>query len=154
MHGRRIAMAGDIVCQGNVQRHYGSDPVTLAKYEAITRTGHCPFCFSHIENEVVVETVYWVVVKNQIPYLGSRLHLLVLPKLHRISLSELNSDEWEDLQNVIRLAKDKYPFLNDGYGFAVREKEVGGVTLYHVHFHIIAPEIGENGQIPVQFGIG
>lgn len=147
-------MSRSIVCMENVLRYYGDNPVLLEKYRKIAEGGKCPFCPGNIENELVATTTHWAVVHNQFPYKNARLHLLLLPKRHVTSLSELLPEELTDLAMAIRVATADFPELDNGYGLAIRDGEVGGVTLYHLHFHLIAPDIGEKGQIPVNFGIG
>lgn len=147
-------MPNNIVCGANVKRHYVDNPELVKKYTEIVKNGRCPFCPGNIEDEVVGETEHWTIVLNQFPYKGSRLHLLVIPKQHRISLVELSREEWADFFVAIRVATERYVFLADGYGMAVREKEIGGATLYHVHFHIIVPEVGKQGPVSIYFGIG
>lgn len=147
-------MNQNIVCMENVRRYYSDNAELVKKYEEIVRSGKCPFCRPNIENTVVGETDHWIIVFNQPPYKTTRLHLLVLPRRHIISLSEMDAAEWANMVSAIGIATAEHPLLLDGYGLAVRAKEIGGVTLYHLHWHLIAPAIGENGQIAVNFGIG
>lgn len=147
-------MTQDIVCMQNVLRYYKENAELLEKYRRIAEGGQCPFCDPNIENPLVCETKWWNVVLNQFPYKNSKLHLLFLPKRHILSPADMVKGEWSDLSRAFNAVMPKYPFLSNGYGFAVRAKETGGVTLYHLHYHLIAPEIGENGQISVNFGIG
>ena len=152
-------MGERIVCAANVDRYYGDNAALLAKYAEIARSNECPFCAPNIENPFVGQTQGWNIVHNQFPYKYAdgttvRLHLLLLPKRHVLTFAELDGSEMADLGDAIRLAKVKYPFLVNGCGMGVRELEVGGVTLYHLHWHLIAPQIGPKGQIPINFGIG
>ena len=147
----------DIVCWPNVQKYYGDNPDLVEKYRRIRESGECPFCPRNITKEgrkLVAEIARWSIIKNHYPYQGSVLHLLIIPKRHVISLSELTNAEWVQMAEVIAIAADKYPFLAKGYGMAVRVGEVGGATLYHLHWHLIAPQVVEIGQIAVNFGIG
>lgn len=148
-------MSQDIVCMKNVRRYYGDKPDLVAKYEQIAASGKCPFCEPHMEAEVAWRAKLWVVVKNQFPYNNTRFHWLVLPKRHVTELKELSAEEWADMEKVVGLADFFNPLpLCNGYGMAIREGLMGGVTLYHLHWHLILPEAGEDGAIPVNFGIG
>ncbi|MBI4101378.1 MAG: HIT family protein [Candidatus Nealsonbacteria bacterium] len=149
----------DIVCQANVARYYGESPDLLEEYRRITEGGKCPFCPEGIREKnfkVLGETDHWTIVHSQYPYKNVRLHLLAVPKRHIISSAELSRLEWADLAAVVGIAIDNFPFLSQGFGWGVREKEAGGVTLYHLHFHLIAPEVNCRGlaEIAVNFGIG
>lgn len=147
-------MASDIVCMVNVERYYGARLEVLAKFQESVKSGKCPFCAPNIENLLVCETRDWLVVTNCFPYQNSRLHLLVLPKRHVIDPTELGGQEWAGMSEVVAMVTNRFPYLADGYGLGLRVKEIGGVTLYHLHWHLISPSVGENGQIPVNFGIG
>ena len=144
----------DVVCVANVFRYYGDKPDLIEKYRQISESGKCPFCEGNIVNKFVGKTEHWNIVFCEPPYKNTRLHLLILPKRHVISFNEFRREELADLLDAVGLATNKYPFLDKGLGLPIRVKEVGGVTLFHLHWHLIAPEIGENGQIPVNFGIG
>ncbi len=147
----------DIVCWPNVERYYGDNPKLVKKYRGIRESGECPFCPGNItkeSRELVAETDLWNIIKNQYPYQGSAFHLLVVPKRHVISLRDLYPEEWAQMAEVIAIVADKYPFLTKGYGLAVRVGEVGGVTLRHLHWHLIAPQVVETGPIAVNFEIG
>ena len=147
-------MSLKIVCDANVRRYYGDNAALLEKYAQTVQGGKCPFCHPNIENKPVAETCHLRVVHNQFPYKLTRLHLLVLPKRHIASLLEMNGSEWADMDMALRNVIALYPFVRDGYGLAVRDGEIGGVTLWHLHWHIIVPSVGQGGQIPVNFGIG
>lgn len=151
---RRYAVSQDIVCMENVRRYYGDKPDLVAKYEEIAASGKCPFCAPNIENPLVSETARWMIVENQFPYKNAKNHLLLIPRRHLVRLSHVAVEEWADFAVAIRkahLATRCY----DGFGLALRVGEVGGVTLHHLHWHLIVPEIGEKGTaIPVNFGIG
>lgn len=147
-------MSQNVVCEANVLRYYGDKPELLDKYARIAESGNCPFCAPNIQNEFVGTTIHWSIVKNQFPYKGSRSHLLILPARHVIDVSELLLPEWIDFPRAIEMAVRMNSFMQNGYGLALRVKEVGGVTLNHLHWHLITPQIGEKGQIPVNFGIG
>ena len=143
-----------IVCMENVRRYYGAKPGEIERYEAIERSGICCFCAPNIKNVFVDETDHWNVVECNPPYKGTRLHLLLLPKRHVICPEEMMPEELGDMINAINIAVIKNPFLSDGYGLALRVKKVGGVSLFHSHWHLFGLEIGPAGQIPLQFGIG
>jgi len=139
-----------IVCMENVQRYYGDNPQLLARYREIVETGECPFCEGNIGNghQFVGRTKHWNIVINPYPYPNSVVHLLVIPKRHLESLEELSLKEWGEMAEVITVAIQRYPVLSQGYGLAIRVREIGGVTLYHLHMHLIAP------KGVVGFGIG
>jgi len=148
-------LIGDnIVCWENVLRYYGNNPELVEKYRKIKEGGECPFCPAGLKKEYKLagETDFWSIVYNQFPYKNSELHLLVIPKRHLISLSELSPEEWVQMPKAICIA-NVFPYTSKEYGLAIRVGEIGGVTLYHLHWHFIVPKFGK-GRIPVNFGIG
>lgn len=147
-------MANDIVCMANVERYYGTRLEILANLQETAKGGKCPFCAPNIVNQLVCETMCWRVVTNHFPYKNSRLHLLILPKRHIITPADLTWQEWAGMGEAIYKATNRFPYLADGYGLALRTGEIGGVTLWHLHWHLIVPSVVEHGQIPVNFGIG
>lgn len=147
-------MANEIVCMENVHRYYSEKPDLLAKYREIEASGKCPFCSPNIENPLIFETLCWRAVNNQFPYQNTRRHLLLLPKRHIVDLAQMSPQEWMEMGNVLAAAVAEMPRLVEGYGLALRMAEIGGVTLHHLHWHLIVPEVGMNGPFPVDFKIG
>ena len=148
-----------IVCWRNVHRYHGGNGDIINRYREIEENSKCPFCPDGLKSRAdffVGETGYWTVILNEYPYPSSRLHLLIVPKRHVVSSTEITAEEWADMPHVTGMVVGIYPFLSNGFGLAVREGEAGGVTLYHLHFHLITPHINEAGdvQTPINFGIG
>ncbi len=151
--------AENIVCWPNVGRYHGNNPKLVEKYREIIKKGECPFCPDNIKGEgreLVAETDLWNIIKNQYPYPNSALHLLIIPKRHVIDQLELTPGELVEMAEAIGIIAENYPdYLSKGYGLAVRVGEIGGVTLYHLHWHLIVPKVDpQTGQIAVNFGIG
>ncbi|MBI1984569.1 MAG: HIT family protein [Candidatus Wildermuthbacteria bacterium] len=143
----------------NVLRYYGENPELVEKYRQIEKNGKCPFCPDGIidnEFQIVGKTPDWTLVVSQFPYKGAEVHLFILPKRHVISSTDLMFFEWADWPEILEIAVNKYPLLKKGFGLAMREKTLGGVTLHHLHFHLIVPKANSEGgaEIPVNFGIG
>ena|SRR3989344_5939607 len=152
-------MPDQIVCMNNVQRYYGDRPDLVEENRRIEESGKCPFCPDGIKDKgfvIIGETSGWTLVLNQFPYKGSTAHILVVPKRHIVSSLDLKTSEWVQWQEIMDIAVTKYPFLKNGFGIAMREKELGGVTLYHLHFHLIVPKANTESfaEVPVNFRIG
>lgn len=152
-------MPTDVVCMENVTRYYGGNPELVRKFQEIAQSGVCPFCDEAAKakfgavNKFVLETKHWNVVHDEFPYKGARVHLLLLPKRHIVTLEQMMPSEWEELPRLLVWSLCDFR-LTAGYGLALRVGAIGGVTLHHLHFHLIVPQVGEKGQIPVNFGIG
>ena len=143
----------------NVLRYYRERPELVEKNRRIEESGRCPFCPEGLKSEgfqIVGETTSWTIASSQFPYRGSDVHLLVLPKRHVITSLDLTSWEWEQWPEILRIATTEFPFLTTGFGLAMRENVLCGVTLYHLHFHLIVPKANAEGgaEVPVNFAIG
>ena len=66
-------------------------------------------------------------------------HCEIFPKSHKVSLFELNQDEWKQLYDSIAMAVfiiDK-KFHPQGYNFGINEGEAAGQSIPHLHVHVI-----------------
>ena len=102
-----------IVCMENAEKYYGVIPKLIKKFREIERSGVCPFCLQGIEKEgytIMGETEHWRIIKNEFFYKASSLHLLILPKRHITSLSDLTLEIWQDMSQVLRIVHIKYLF--------------------------------------------
>ena len=147
-------MLEKIVCMSNVERRYKKRPEMLALYKQTETSATCPFCEPNITNDFVARTNFWNVVLQMFPCKGSKAHLLLLPKRHIADVAQLSPEEFLDLQNAISLAGNGQHSLEDGYGLALRVKELGGITIRHLHFHLIVPKEVKTIKSAVNFGIG
>ncbi len=149
----RVKQGQELVCVRNVNRYYSDKPDTLVKFQKMIDSCECCFC-GEVDNVSVGETTHWRVVHNIFLYTGARLHLLILPRRHVTKMSELTPGEFLDFSEAVRLAEKSFPMLRNGYGVAWRQGEHGGVTVMHLHVHLICPKLGRKGQATVNFGIG
>ena len=152
-------MGALIVCQSNVERYYGDNGYLLERYAEIQQSGECSFCPDGLKSKTdffVCETDYWTAILNEFPYPASRLHLLLIPKRHTVSSFDLKPEEWADIPNARALIIEQYPYMSAGLGWGLREGELGGVTLYHLHIHLIVPQRdpATDAPMPVMFKIG
>ena len=146
-------MADKIICRENVQRYYGDSRLTMVRYAEIEASGKCPFCDPNIENERVKDMDHWIAVKNKPPYENTLLHLLILPRRHIEDPLQMDLAEEAGFWDMIHFLRGRYPETN-GCGLCLRGGEIGGITIRHLHWHLIVPEVGPDGRIPVVFGIG
>jgi len=116
----------------------------------------CPFCPPRFpgQNRILYSADgsegQWHVMeclKTLVPYPNVDTHLLILPERHISSLKGLDAFkslglyDLRAIQDLTGWAEEKYPALKMwGGGLAVRLGTNSGVTIYHVHFHLIAPK--------------
>lgn len=98
----------------------------------------CIFCNKkNFEDRIVLVTCHFYVIKDIAPV--NEGHLLLIPKRHTENMFSLTTEEWNDLQVAIKLAKEVIidPNNPDGYNFGVNCGEAAGQTVFHTHFHFI-----------------
>ena len=102
------------------------------------------------ENLLVHRTDLSVVVLNRFPYNNG--HLLVAPRAHKATLSDLTPDELLDLQLTLRkmigvIEKRMKP---DGFNVGLNLGRVAGAGLPgHLHWHIVPRWTGDTNFMPV-----
>ncbi|MFH1714482.1 MAG: HIT domain-containing protein [Candidatus Nealsonbacteria bacterium] len=138
---------------------------TDLKYkELIDEMKGCPFCPPNFpgKNVVLYEFGGWQIMerlKELVPYQNVDTHLIMLPKKHIRNLEGIGSADWYAVKKLIVFAKEKFLIFDTGGGLAIRFGSNSGVTIYHVHFHLIAPITNpETGKVypgkHVDFPIG
>ena len=100
---------------------------------------HCPFC--DWENDtyakLIFENEYCVCFEMPDPVLVGSCE--IIPKAHRVTVFDLNNEEWEATKDLIDKVKqyldDKYK--PDGYSVGWNCGAVGGQHIFHAHLHIV-----------------
>jgi len=90
------------------------------------------------ENLVIFETDYCIVVMNRYPY--TRGHLMVCPKRHVASLTELSKEEFIDLFKSLRRAVEavRRSLSPIDVNIGINIGRVAGAGLEdHVHVHVV-----------------
>ena len=72
-------------------------------------------------------------------------HTIIFPKRHAVSLFDLKTVEWTDLQVAIKKTVKTISIRRqpDGYNFGVNEGLAAGRTIDHLHMHVIPRYIGD-----------
>jgi diadenosine tetraphosphate (Ap4A) HIT family hydrolase len=96
----------------------------------------CAFCTLPIER-VIDSNNYGVVIRDGFPI--SHGHTLIIPKRRIGSFFELETDERQDLLNLLEAAKKilQEEFQPDGYNIGINDGPAAGQTVPHLHIHLI-----------------
>lgn len=115
----------------------------------------CPFCNPE-KNEVTLENEYVYARYDKYPV--SPGHLLIIPKRHIRSVFEADSQEIENLYDLVCKAKEFLDgkYAPDGYNIGINDGNAAGQTIMHLHIHVIPryfgdmynPKGGVRGVIP------
>lgn len=102
----------------------------------------CEFCNIN-KKLILLESEHSLVLANYFPM--SKGNLLVIPKRHIYSITELSEEEATDIIKVVSLATNnlKAGFKLDGVSIFINEGEIAGQTIPHLHFHIVARTFGD-----------
>lgn len=105
---------------------------------------NCPFCEEKSKELVLFETEHSRVMINLFP--AALGHLLVLPREHTCSLSELPPDVSGDMfSSAVQAANVLKAALSpQGVNIFLNEGKVAGQTCEHLHLHVIPRNEGDN----------
>lgn len=106
---------------------------------------NCVFCKivnGEIKSEIIYENDVAIVIKDAEPVVST--HLLIIPKEHRIDLTEYEG-EYELLGKIVDTANEAAKHLNlDSFRVINNCKEAAGQSVFHTHFHILNDESLKN----------
>lgn len=96
----------------------------------------CPFCALDDEQKIEI-TEHSFAFRDRYPV--SQGHTLIVPRRHVASFFELNSDERQDLLELMVRCKDQLEleFSPDGFNIGLNDGPEAGQTVMHVHLHLI-----------------
>ena len=102
------------------------------------------------ETLCVKQTKLSMVVMNKYPYNSG--HVLVLPKRHCGDLLQLSSEEYTDLQELVKLTVKamKQAYSPEGYNLGLNQGAVAGTGIPdHLHYHIVPRWAGDLNFFPL-----
>lgn len=104
--------------------------------EVVQNLTKCPFCDLKSKYFVAEESKL-VLTVNLFPYIDG--HMLIIPKRHVEAFDELTDLEWKQLKKLITIGKKiiKEHFGVTGVNFLYRQGNNSGISLGHLHFHLI-----------------
>lgn len=100
----------------------------------------CLFCKvskGKLEADIVYEDDHILVFKDIYP--KADIHLLMIPKEHIASLTELDSEHDELIAKMMRLLPQiaKQQGLDNGFRSIINTGPGGGQEVYHLHIHLL-----------------
>lgn len=125
------------------------------KMEELIRLGVCAFCEEHFESfhdhPIEFETPHWLVSKNDYPYEGAALHLLLVARKHVTTLAELSPEARADFLEVVARIEREWKLPSYAIGMRVGDPELNGSTVEHLHGHVVVGATDEPDHEPVRF---
>lgn len=100
----------------------------------------CFFCDEKIIRDqecTLFSFVHWMVLVNKYPYMDG--NVMIVPKEHKISLSELSSEEWDELPKALLSVKKVLAkkFSTNSFNVGINIGEESGRSVEHIHWQII-----------------
>lgn len=119
----------------------------IAKMKRLQRENICAFCPQHFgefrDNPIELQTDYWTVSRNDYPYEGTSLHLLLIPKEHVSTMAELSQDARAEFLEVVASTEAHYKLFTYGLAMRVGDMRYNGGSVRHMHAHIIVGDFSD-----------
>lgn len=123
--------------------------------EDLGHRGVCAFCPENVASEqkepVELTTDHWLVKKNDYPYDHTKLHLLLIPKEHVSTLSELSLPALHNLPETIVQIEKKWKLTHYAVGIRSGNMHHTGGSVEHLHAHIVVGDTAADDHEPVRF---
>ena len=126
--------------------------------EQIIQDGVCPFCMEHLTKyhpkPLIRHTEHWVVTENISPYPNSRLHLMLISRVH-VDIEEpweLPVGAMDETAEIIRWAIGRFNLESGALTMRFGRMAGAGASVQHLHLHLLSHD--ENAEGPVLFYIG
>lgn len=99
----------------------------------------CPFCEKHLSEihpNPLEEWKYWIVTNNAYPYVPKKEHVLLIHKEHVEDVSELSSNAWNELKEIIDSEKKRRGISGGSFIMRFGETKFTGASVTHLHAHL------------------
>lgn len=138
------------------QYHYKAarSQAQLKEMERLAKAGICIFCPEHIHQDtqkIEIETKEWMVKKNRYPYERTKLHLILIPKKHIKTLSELPKAAQDEFIPLVAEIEKKYKLTSYGLGIRSGDMRFNGGSIEHLHMHLVVGDTDDPNHEPVRF---
>lgn len=115
----------------------------------------CAFCPENIseatDSPIEIETKHWLVKKNDYPYDNTSYHLLVIPKKHVKTISDLTKVAKAEFLDLISQVESKYKFKSYALGMRSGDMRFNGGSVEHLHAQVIVGKVTKVPHEPVRF---
>lgn len=117
----------------------------------------CAFCPEHIRTETTsdidIETDHWFVKANDYPYANTKHHLLIIPKEHAKTISDLSPAALQEFMPLV--ARIEKQFQLESYAVAMRSGDMrrNGSSVEHIHAHVIVGDTENPDHEIVRFKV-
>ncbi|OHA26991.1 MAG: hypothetical protein A3C06_04460 [Candidatus Taylorbacteria bacterium RIFCSPHIGHO2_02_FULL_46_13] len=120
--------------------------------EEIKKQDHCPFCIENLaiyhKNPILKEGKFWLLTENQWPYANIKHQLLAIYKTHVEHIKDLDPEAGRELFEMFGQESAKRNMSGGGIAIRFGSSEYGnyGSSVYHIHAHLIEPDLQTLGE--------
>ncbi len=122
--------------------------------EELMERGICIFCPEHIHEDhdrIEIETKHWMVKKNSYPYKQTKLHILLIPKVHVSTVSKLPKAARAEFVDLIVKCEKFFKLTSYALGMRAGDMRYNGASMEHLHAHIVVGDTDDPSHDPVRF---
>lgn len=126
----------------------------LKHMQDLARRKICIFCPENIhedKNKIEIETAHWLVKKNSYPYEHTKLHLILIPKKHVKTISELPTESMSEFLALVAACENKYKLASYAVGIRSGDMRLNGGSIEHLHAHLVVGDTNNPDHRPVRF---
>jgi diadenosine tetraphosphate (Ap4A) HIT family hydrolase len=124
---------------------------------SIQEEGNCPFCPENLaknhKRPILIDGQDWVLTENMYPYKHAQAHLLAIHKSHIEHMSELSSEAWNEVREMVVTHLGSTGLLGATFMMRFGETRFNGASVNHLHAQIISGN-GEDDGIKVMARVG
>ncbi len=106
----------------------------------IAEDGVCPFCPENLakyHKKPVTEKKHWLVTDNMYPYKPSRYHRLLIHKAHIAHISELTTEAWTELREIIKDESVRAGVTGGTFIMRFGDTRYTGASVTHLHANLV-----------------
>ncbi len=109
--------------------------------EQIKKDNVCPFCIEHFtkyhEAAIEKEGEWWMLSKNDFPYIGSSVHYILVYKKHITQPSDINTDAWVEFGEHITFLNNNYAKEGGAMFMRFGNTDYTAASIDHLHAHFV-----------------
>lgn len=130
----------------------------LIRMKRLKNLGVCIFCKKHLEKyskvPIIKDGKYWVIRKNDYPYEGSKIHLLLVYKKHIDSIEKISKEAMLEFFDYIKWVNKKFKIPGATILMRSNDSKYTGATITHLHTHIISGYPKNKKSKPILAAVG
>jgi dihydrofolate reductase len=107
----------------------------------LERNRQCHFCNRMDADKIILENTSWFVLANTFPYPNTKLHLLVIPKKHYLTLAEMPQSVRQSYLEIITEVENRFQLEAYSHFMRVGAMARTGASIAHLHGHVV---VGDN----------